>query len=161
MLQTLIGNLRRRGGTLILGARARKVHRDGKRTIGVAAEQDGRTLEVDATNVLLADGGFQGNPDLVRRFISPQPHKLTQRSAGTGQGDALIMAEEAGARLTDATAFYGHLLSRDSLTNPGLWPYPTMDTLAGGGIMVDRSGRRFLDEGLGGIAHSNPLARSA
>ena len=52
-----------------------------------------------------------------------------------------------------------HLLSRDSMTNPGLWPYPTMDTLVGGAIMVDRAGRRFIDEGLGGIAHSNALAR--
>jgi fumarate reductase flavoprotein subunit len=69
------------------------------------------------------------------------------------------MAEEAGAKLTDATSFYGHLLARDSLTNPGLWPYPTMDTLAGGAILVDRSGRRFIDEGLGGIAHSNAIAR--
>src|SRR5262245_40836351 len=34
-----------------------------------------------------------------------------------------------------------------------------MDTLAGGAIMIDRSGRRFIDEGLGGIAHSNALAR--
>jgi fumarate reductase flavoprotein subunit len=69
------------------------------------------------------------------------------------------MAEEAGARLTDATSFYGHLLARDSLTNPGLWPYPTMDTLAGGAILIDRSGCRFIDEGLGGIAHSNAIAR--
>src|SRR5207302_538335 len=51
-------------------------------------------------------------------------------------------------------------LARDSLRNPGLWPYPTMDTLVGGAIMVDRAGRRFLDEGLGGIALSNALARS-
>jgi fumarate reductase flavoprotein subunit len=35
-----------------------------------------------------------------------------------------------------------------------------MDTLVGGAILVDRSGRRFLDEGLGGIALSNALARS-
>ena len=34
-----------------------------------------------------------------------------------------------------------------------------MDTLAGGAILVDRSGRRFIDEGLGGIAHSNAIAR--
>ena len=49
----------------------------------------------------------------------------------------------------------------NSLAKPGLWPYPTMDTLVGGAIMVDRSGRRFLDEGLGGIALSNALARLA
>src|SRR5262249_59887758 len=79
---------------------------------------------------------------------------------GRGRGGGVVMGEEAGARLTDAAGFYGILLARDSAKNPGLWPYPTMDTLAGGAIMVDRSGRRFIDEGLGGIAHSNALARS-
>jgi fumarate reductase flavoprotein subunit len=161
ILQTLGTNLKRRGGTLMQGTRARRLRMAGGRCIGLVAEQNGQTLTIDAASVLLADGGFQGNPDLVRRFISPKPEALTQRNAGSGQGDALLMAEEAGARLTDATAFYGHLLARDSLTNAALWPYPTMDTLVGGAIMVDRSGRRFIDEGLGGIAHSNALAHAA
>ncbi len=161
VLQTLVANLKRRGGTLMLGTRAVALRMNAKACVGLTARQGDETLEVAAGAVLLADGGFQGNPQLVQRFISPQPSALTQRSAGSGQGDALLMAEEAGARLTEAEAFYGHLLSRDSLTNPGLWPYPTMDTLVGGAIMVDRTGRRFLDEGLGGIALSNALARSA
>jgi fumarate reductase flavoprotein subunit len=161
VLQTLAANLKRRGGTLMQGARGQRLRMDEGRCVGLAADQNSQTLTIDAASVLLADGGFQGNPELVRRFISPKPEALTQRNAGSGQGDALLMAEEAGARLTDATAFYGHLLARDSLTNAALWPYPTMDTLAGGAIMVDRAGRRFIDEGLGGIAHSNALARSA
>jgi fumarate reductase flavoprotein subunit len=159
LLRTLTGNLERRGGTLLLGARAQELRIEGKRCTGVVARQGARTFDVKAASTVLADGGFQGNAQLVQRFISPRPDCLTQRSAGTGQGDALIMAEAAGARLTDARSFYGHLLARDSLQNPGLWPYPTMDTLVGGAIMVDRSGRRFLDEGLGGIALSNALAR--
>jgi fumarate reductase flavoprotein subunit len=160
LLQTLAGNLKTRGGTLMLGARAQALRLDGKRCTGVAVRQGERTFEVKVDSIVLADGGFQGNAQLVQRFISPRPDCLTQRSAGSGQGDALIMAEAAGARLTDAGSFYGHLLARDSLDKPGLWPYPTMDTLVGGAIMVDRSGRRFLDEGLGGIALSNVLARS-
>jgi fumarate reductase flavoprotein subunit len=159
VLQALRANLKQRGGEIMLATRARALRMEQGRCIGVAVEQGGRSLTIEAATVLLADGGFQGNPDLVRRFISPRPDALTQRNAGSGAGDALIMAEEAGARLTDATSFYGHLLARDSLTNPGLWPYPTMDTLVGGAILVDRSGRRFIDEGLGGIAHSNAIAR--
>ncbi len=159
LLQTLARNLEERGGTLLLGARARELRVAGKRCTGVVVRQGERTFEVKAQSTVLADGGFQGNAQLVQRFISPRPDCLTQRSAGTGQGDALIMAEAAGARLTEAASFYGHLLARDSLHKPGLWPYPTMDTLVGGAIMVDRSGRRFLNEGLGGIALSNALAR--
>jgi succinate dehydrogenase/fumarate reductase flavoprotein subunit len=159
VLQTLRANLKRRGGEIMLETRATALRMEQGRCVGVMAQQAGQSLSIEATSVLLADGGFQGNPDLVRRFISPRSEALTQRNAGSGVGDALLMAEEAGAKLTDATSFYGHLLSRDSLTNPGLWPYPTMDTLAGGAVIVDRTGRRFIDEGLGGIAHSNALAR--
>jgi len=159
VLQALHANLKRRGGEIMLATRATALRMAQGRCLGVVAQQAGRALDIEATSVLLADGGFQCNLELVRRFISPRPEALTQRNAGSGCGDALLMAEEAGARLTDATSFYGHLLSRDSLTNPGLWPYPTMDTLAGGAVIVDRTGRRFIDEGLGGIAHSNALAR--
>jgi fumarate reductase flavoprotein subunit len=159
VLQTLRANLKRRGGDVMLGTRATALRMEQARCVGVIAQQDGRSLAIEATSVLLADGGFQGNAELVRRFISPRPEALTQRNAGSGCGDALLMAEKAGVRLTDASSFYGHLLARDSLSNPGLWPYPTMDTLAGGAIIVDHTGRRFIDEGLGGIAHSNALAR--
>ena len=159
LLQTLARNLKGRGGSLLLGARARELRIAGKSCTGVVVRRGEQTFEVKAHSTVLADGGFQGNAQLVQRFISPRPDCLTQRSAGTGRGDALLMAEAAGARLTDAASFYGHLLARDSLAKPGLWPYPTMDTLVGGAIIVDRSGRRFLDEGLGGIALSNALAR--
>jgi fumarate reductase flavoprotein subunit len=160
-LAQLGGNLKRRGGTLMLSTRATGLRMDRQRCVGVDARRGGETITVTAANVLLADGGFQGNPDLVARFISPRPDRLTQRNTGTGQGDALLMAEAVGARLTDAASFYGHLLARDSIHNPALWPYPTMDTLVGGAVMVDLEGRRFIDEGLGGIAHSNAIARLA
>jgi fumarate reductase flavoprotein subunit len=159
LLGTLAANLEKRGGTLMLGARARALKIEGARCIGVTASEGDRSFEITAASTLLADGGFQANPRLVERFISAQPDHLTQRNAGSGEGDALMMAEAVGTCLTEAASFYGHLLARDSLTNSGLWPYPTMDTLVGGAIVVDRSGRRFLDEGLGGIVLSNALAR--
>jgi fumarate reductase flavoprotein subunit len=159
LLGTLAANLEKRGGTLMLGTRVRALRVEAGRCTGVTALEGDRGFDVAAGSTLLADGGFQANPELVERFIARRPDRLTQRNAGSGHGDALVMAEAAGARLTEAASFYGHLLARDSLANPGLWPYPTMDTLVGGAIMVDRSGRRFLDEGLGGIVLSNALAR--
>jgi succinate dehydrogenase/fumarate reductase flavoprotein subunit len=159
LLQTLAANLKRRGGVLMLATRAERLRMDGGCCVGLLARERDAAIIVTAANVLLADGGFQGNPHLVARFVSKRPERLAQRNAGSGQGDALLMAEAAGARITEAGAFYGHLLSADALRLPGLWPYPTMDTLVGGAIMVDRAGQRLLDEGLGGIAHSNALAR--
>ena len=159
LMRTLSEKLLKQGSDIQRGMRARRLYMESGRCTGVEVDHGSTTLRFNARNVLLADGGFQGNPDLIRRFISPRPECLTQRNAGTGRGDALLMAEEAGAKLTDAGAFYGHLLCQDSLTNALLWPYPTMDTLVGGCVMVDRAGRRFADEGLGGVTLSNVLAR--
>jgi fumarate reductase flavoprotein subunit len=157
-LRCLEANLKKRGGTIALGTKATKLLMENGRCVGVSAVQRGEPVAFDARNVVLADGGFQGNPNLVRRFISPHPEKLTQRNAKTGRGDALIMAEEAGAALVGTDRFYGHLLVQESLTNDLLWPYPTIDSLASSAIVVDASGRRFMDEGLGGVAMANAIA---
>ncbi|MGE3784588.1 MAG: FAD-binding protein, partial [Alphaproteobacteria bacterium] len=50
-------------------------------------------------------------------------------------------------------------LSRDAMHDDGLWPYPQIDAVATAAIVVDSSGRRLLDEGLGGISITNDLAR--
>ncbi len=55
--------------------------------------------------------------------------------------------------------FYGHPLSRDAMTNEGLWPYPQVDALCAGAVVVDANARRFTDEGLGGISLVNAIAR--
>jgi fumarate reductase flavoprotein subunit len=157
-LRCLEANLKKRGGTLTLGVQAKKLLMENGRCVGVSATKGGQPVEFRARNVVLADGGFQGNPDLVRRFISKQPEKLTQRNAKSGKGDALMMAEEVGAALVGTNRFYGHLLVQESLNNPLLWPYPTLDSLASSAIVVDASGRRFMDEGLGGVAMTNAIA---
>jgi fumarate reductase flavoprotein subunit len=158
-LRCLTDNLKRRGGTIHLGTKAQRLLFDGDRCIGLEALRDGGTVRYAAGSLVLADGGFQANPKLVERFISRHPECLTQRNAGTGTGDALLMAEAAGALLTRTERFYGHLLVQESMTNTLLWPYPTIDTLASSAIVVDRSGRRFLDEGMGGVAMTNLIAR--
>jgi fumarate reductase flavoprotein subunit len=158
-LQTLAENLERRGGRVLYGMRARQLIMHDGRCTGVRIEDGQRLREIAAGCVVLADGGFQGNMDLLRRFISPHPDRLVQRNAETGQGDALQMAEAAGARLTETSSFYGHLLVQEALGNRELWPYPTIDSLASSAVIVDEMGRRFIDEGLGGIPLSNAIAR--
>ena len=159
VMKALVEKLLKQGSTIEYGIRARRLRMENGACVGLDAERGGAAVRLAARQVVLADGGFQGNVELVRRFISPRPECLAQRSAGTGRGDALVMAEEAGARLTEADCFYGHLHCQDAINNALLWPYPTMDTLVGGCIMVDHQGRRFADEGLGGVTLANVLAR--
>ncbi len=159
----LLGELRRRleerQGRLLLGTRAASLRLERGRVVGVTAHKDGAALEISADSVVIADGGFPGNAELFRKYIGPRPDRVLMRHAGTAIGDGLRMAAEAGAALVGLDRFYGHLLSRDAMENEGLWPYPQIDAVAVAAIVVDRRGTRILDEGLGGIAIANDLAR--
>lgn len=158
VLKLLTDLLVRLGGRLDLGTKAQSLILEGGRCVGVTAMCAGAEVSYRATAVVLADGGFQGDPELVGRFISKHPEKIRQRGAGTGKGDAIRMLEAVGAKLTGMKYFYGHLLSRDAMTREDLWPYPGLDPLAVVGIVVDGSGRRFADEGLGGVFLTNAVA---
>jgi fumarate reductase flavoprotein subunit len=158
-LHKLADNLTKRGGRIRYATRARHLLMQDGACVGVEAESNEGVTRIDACAVVLADGGFQGDAALLKRFIGPSPERIAQRNAETGCGDALRMAEAIGAQLTDTSAFYGHLLAREALTNRELWPYPTLDTLASGAMIVNSEGVRFVDEGLGGIPLSNVIAR--
>ncbi len=158
LLRTLAGALRQGGGTLLLGTRARRLRMDGGRCAGVEAEHGAKSLRIDADAVVLCDGGFQGNPGLMREFITRAPERLRQRGAGTGGGDAVLMAKEIGAKLVGMDQFYGHLLCKEAMNSDALWPYPILDVVARAGLVVNASARRFMDEGLGGVYMCNAIA---
>ena len=126
---------------------------------GVIADGPNGKETIRAPAVVIADGGFQANMELMQRYISPNPEALLQRGGGTGIGDGLKIAETAGAALVGLDSFYGHLLGRDAIQNPKLWPYPVVDTIARSAILVNQAGQRFTDEGLGGVSMANAVAR--
>ena len=159
MLRNLTSRIEERGGTIRRGVRAREIVLADGRVVGVRAERQGETETIEAAAVVIADGGFQGDPELVKRFITSRPEGLFTRGAGTGCGDGLRMAEAAGAALLGTDRFYGHLLGREAFGNEMLWPYPTVDAIAQVSVLVDSGGRRFADEGVGGVYMANELAR--
>lgn len=124
------------------------------RTVG-----PGGRANIEARSVVLADGGFQANRELVKQYICPDPSLLRLRGATGSVGSGLRFAEAAGAALVSVHTFYGCLLSRDALSNDGLWPYPMLDYLAINGILVNSNGQRFADEGRGGTYLANCTAR--
>jgi fumarate reductase flavoprotein subunit len=157
-LEKLESNFRSRQGRILRGLRA-----DAMKIIpgGVeleAAQPNGGT-RLRAAAVIIADGGFQANLDMIREYISPAPEKLLQRNGGSAMGDGLRMAQALGAATTGMENFYGHLHSRDAMHSDRLWPRPYADELAAAGIVLDENGRRIADEGRGGIWLANAIAR--
>ena len=150
-----------RGGRLVFDARARSLVMSEGRCIGVEAEVAGARCTFRARAVVIADGGFQADLERVGRHITTHPERLKQRGAATGTGDGIAMAEAVGAATAGLDRFYGHLLSRDAMANDRVWPYPELDALASAGVLVDAQGKRFADEGAGGVALTNVLARTS
>jgi len=159
MLRKLGRQLTERGGKLMTGVTVTDlIMRDG-RCVGVTALRDGNREEWSARTVVVADGGFQANAEMFRRHIGPAFEKIKQRGAATDTGAGIEMAVRAGAATTDMSRFYGHLLHVDCFTNDKVWPYPEMDALATAGIVIDKDGCRFTDEGEGGVPLANRIAR--
>ena len=159
LLRNLEANLLERGSALSRGTRALRLLAEGGVCRGVEAVRRGEPVTVRAKAVVIADGGFQGDPELVGKFITRHPERLKQRGAGTGRGDGLRMAQAMGAAIVGTDRFYGHVLSRDAFDNDQLWPYPYLDALVTAGIVVTSAGERFADEGGGGVFVANMIAQ--
>lgn len=159
MLRRLESQLVARGGSIMRGTRARELIMSGNRCVGVLADSDKARREFAANAVLIADGGFQNAPDLLREFVTEHPDRLLMRNAGTACGDGLQMARAVGARIVESGDFYGHVQAADAMKSPRLWPYPYLDNLIAAGVLLNAEGKRFADEGLGGVFVANAIAR--
>lgn len=159
MLRTLQKKLEDYGSSILRGAKVVSLIMDNGHCCGVEFERRGHAGMLRADLVMLADGGFQANLDMLRKYVGPSPERIKQRGAGVSHGDAIRLAEQAGAALTGMENIYGHLLCLDAMRNEKLWPYPIMDLLAGAAIVVNPLGQRVMDEGLGGVYMTNALAR--
>ena len=155
-LKRLEANFRSRQGRMLRGTRV-----TGLKLVpnGIEIETAGGQ-SMKARSVVIADGGFQANSEMVRAHISVAPEKLLQRHGGTAMGDGYRMAKALGAATTSEMGnFYGHLHSREAMIDARLWPRPQADDLAAASIVIDTQGKRVSDEGYGGIHLSNAIAR--
>lgn len=114
------------------------------------------TISADA--IVIASGGFAGNPVMLREHFGPGAERLRPISPGTAynDGSGIRMAREIGARI--AGDWRGmHIEPVDARSRqpaPVVLVYPY-------GIVVDRTGRRFFDEGAGLMHESwEDLART-
>ena len=104
---------------------------------------------LSANAVVLASGGFEANPEMRSRHLGPKWENVKVRGTRHNTGEVLEAALAAGAseagqwdgcHATPIDAFapdVGDLKLTDS-TNRLSYPY---------GIMINRDGRRFMDEG--------------
>ncbi|MGH7035512.1 MAG: FAD-dependent oxidoreductase [Stellaceae bacterium] len=158
LMRNLESCIARQGGAVLRGTKAEALVMENGACIGIDAIKAGERLSIAAAAIVIADGGFPANPAMVARYIAPHPERVLCRAGAGARGDGIRMAAEAGAEIGGFGAFYGHIHHRNAMTNPRLWPYPHLDALAEIGVLIGPDGRRFADEGLGGVCLANAIA---
>ena len=148
------------GGRYLNGIQGQRLIVEGGRICGLIGNKNGEEIEFRARATILSTGGFSANKELVKKYIGSQADQCKLRGSKQDTGDGLNMALAVGAKAVNLKYFYGHLLTRNALTDDRFWPYPRLDGFVDEGILIDRSGRRFIDEGRGDVAVANDLARS-
>jgi fumarate reductase flavoprotein subunit len=148
------------GGHYMNGIEAVSLIREKERVDGVAGKKQGEAIDLRSRATILSTGGFSANKEMVRQYIGAHADQCKLRGSKSCTGDGLRMALQVGAKAVNLKYFYGHLISRKALIDDRFWPYPRLDSFVDEGMLVDRIGNRFVDEGRGDVAVANELART-
>lgn len=109
---------------------------------GVTARSAGAEIELCSRAVILATGGFGGNPHLLERYF-PGHSDVFTLSRPEITGDGLRLAEAVGAEIDDNVVLL--------LTGPHHYPWSHVLTLLVRRpevLLVNKEGRRYSDETL-------------
>lgn len=146
MGRALVGGLVRSfldlGGAIQRGTRARRLLVEDGHVTGVVT--DNGTVR---GRVVLASGGFERDPALVRAFL--RGPMVAPAGAPTCGGDGVRMAQAVGAALGNMSeAWWAPTLSIPDETYDGAPVHRLLLTerVRPGSLMVDGSGQRFVDE---------------
>lgn len=139
----------KRGIDIMYEAWVRDLIRDEAGVTGVKVTMNGETHELTAGAIVLACGGFEANAEWRARYLGPGWDLAKVRGSRYNTGDGLRMALDAGAQP------YGHWSgchavswerNAEDFGDLALTPqyqrhsYPLC-------VMVNRDGKRFVDEG--------------
>lgn len=145
----LLASLRRRDVPIWLETEVRALTGDRSGVTGVVVRREGREIRVTArAGVILAGGGFIGSPELRDRLLP----KTTSFAPGapTNSGGLIALALGLGARLGEegnGHAFWAPVSIRTrSDGSRAVFPHFVLDRAKPGTMVVDQTGRRFLNE---------------
>jgi tricarballylate dehydrogenase len=116
---------------------------------GVVVRNNEGGREIRATAVILASGGFEANVQWRAQYLGAPWDQAKVRGTPHNQGDGLRLALAAGAmpwgnwtgcHATPISADWGHFAPRELTDKSNRLSYPY-------GVMINRAGLRFVDEG--------------
>lgn len=152
MIEALQAHARKQGVSLFFHTTATSLSRrdsEGWLHLGIAAgEKAGEAMTLKARSVVIASGGFQGNPEMMAQYIGGTARYIRPVARGgyynKGEGIRLALALGAAAA-GDFSSFHAEPLDPRSAAPEALvmnFPY---------GILVNKKGQRFTDEAPGPV----------
>jgi tricarballylate dehydrogenase len=148
LVEALATQFENSGGTIIYETAAQSlIQDDDGKVIGIKAVGKGnKSVSYFGSSVVLGSGGFQGNAEMLNRYIGPRSLYLRTMSVGchANKGEGIKMALDIGAAPCGDFGSW-HASPADPRSNragPSMYVYPY-------GILVNLQGKRFVDEGPG------------
>ncbi len=144
MVKVLLKKAKENKVQIITKTTARKlIMEDGRIARVIAEDRDGNTIRADAKAVIIADGGFANNKEMLEKYANAGPNLLPFGNEGK-MGEGIQMAWEAGAASegTDVLQLITPVVRTErgishlaaALCQPYLW--------------INKMGERFCDEGI-------------
>ncbi|WP_138416315.1 FAD-binding protein [Aquibacillus sediminis] len=111
-------------------------------------DDEGIATKVKTKAIILASGGFQGNPEMMTRYVGKDAYKIPTIADGglSDKGEGLQMTLDIGGKSAGQLDTI-HAEPSDPRSNRGdaaIMTYPY-------GVLVDSAGNRFVDEGISTI----------
>jgi len=149
MIQTLANTAKDKGVQILMKTAANRlvVNQTG-RVIGMKAEANGKPIYVKAKKaVILANGGFDANPQMLSAWGGSAMGKAITMGAPGNTGDGLKMAMDVGSdiRLMYQAAIIEALGPADTKVSMPQLPWE-------GAILVNKLGKRYTNESLTCVA---------
>ena len=145
MIEALGAKAEDNGASFFYETTARSlIQDDGGAVVGVlAASHFNTTVDFNAKAVIIASGGFEGNPEMLAQYLGPQARYLRPVARGGyyNKGEGIRMALGIGAAPAgDFGSYHAEPIDpRSGVSEPVIAVFNY-------GILVNQDGHRFIDE---------------
>lgn len=153
MVETLTAACKEKGVNFRFETTARGLLKTADRVSGLSTSAG----DIDGDAVILASGGFEGNPEMLARYVGAQAINLrpVARGGHYNKGEGISMALDVGAAPNgDFGSYHAEPIDpRSGIAEPAIFTFPY-------GILVNKVGQRFTDEAPGTVdAHYENVTR--
>ncbi|TMU99834.1 FAD-dependent tricarballylate dehydrogenase TcuA [Streptomyces sp. DASNCL29] len=149
VIRPLLAHAERIGVEIHWSTPLAEVRRGNGRVTGAAVGDGSRTVPADA--VVIATGGFQASGELRREHLGPEWETARLRGTRLATGDGIQAALRAGAEKAGTWSSCHSAAVDPTMPSPGHSadspPFPLHGFWLG--VLVNRGGERFVDEGPG------------